>query len=195
MTIDNWAMLFDQMRICNKCSGRIDTREINSPFYPLGNINADVIFIGEAPGYQTRQKNGITFCGNRSGDYFLKICSKHGIHAGNSLFTNVVKCQAQYNRTPSIDEFLECGKYLDNEIELCKPLIIVAVGNSAIRHFDNKGTVSNYKGQLIKMPRYNCYFTAIYHPAYILRSELQRQYEVDIQWLKTNLDILLKEAK
>ena len=167
----DWATLQANLYACRACD-RCKTRQIDAPFFGLGNLNASVIFIGESPGFQTRQVNGITFCGNRSGDYLLEICAQFNIHAGNAYFTNVVKCQKKDNETPSDIEIEKCENFLREEIFLVKPKLIVCVGATALSWMLPGYTLNQmlYTIEKIKyLDEREVLVTAIPHPSYILR--------------------------
>ena len=138
---------------CKKCQ---TLRQIDSPFIGIGNFNANIMFIGERPGYQTRQRNGITFCGNKSGDFFLDNLATVGINFCNAYFTNIVKCQTDNNVVPTECEILNCITYLQKEIDLILPKMIVCVGKISEKY--------------MKLINTNSTILHILHPSFILRT-------------------------
>lgn len=191
-----WSKLHKEMHNCNKCS-RYPTRQLDTPFYGFGYLCSDIMFVAEGPGYQTRQKNGMVLCGNRSGDHFLHMMSINGFHFGNSYLTNVVKCQKMNNEKPSGAEIDKCSHFLETEIKYVDPLVIVAVGSVAIKYFfPSAYGVSKYIGNA-KL-REGRAITGVYHPAYILRkggkhpsSKLYQEYNTSFKKLQD----LLKKMK
>jgi len=140
-----------------------------------GSLNADMVFIGEAPGH-TEDKLGRPFVG-RAGkliDYYLNY---YGWDRKDIYITNVIKCKTPRNRAPSPSEISKCKEYLIDELNTIKPRIIVLFGNTAIATitgYDNKvkklaGKPFIYKNMLI---------IPMYHPSYMLRNkELIHIYE------------------
>jgi len=195
----NWSQLHRDMFKCNECTRR-PTRQIDAPFFGLGNLNADIMFVGESPGYQTRQLNGMVFCGNRSGDFLLEHMANNHLHFGNSFLTNVVRCQKKNNEKPNASEIEACHHFLDDEIKMVRPLLIVCVGGVALEYFTNTSTVTKFVG------KYKMYdgvaITAIYHPAYILRkggekktSLLYKEYDSSFKFIIKLLEHLRKKRK
>ncbi len=194
----NWSELHKEMYACDKCT-RHPTRQIQAPFFGLGNLNADLMFVGESPGRQTRQLNGITFCGNRSGDFLLDLMARNNLHAGNSFLNNIVRCQKKDNEKPNATEIETCHHFLDAEIEMVKPLVIVCVGGVALEYFTKTTSVTQFIGKYTTR-KDGIVVTAIYHPAYILRkggekmtSPLYKEYDKSFKFIIKLLDYLRKK--
>jgi len=177
------------MSECKECT-RHSTRQLDTPFFGIGNLNADIMFVGESPGYQTRQLNGITFCGNCSGDYFFDLLSEVKLHAGNCYITNVVKCQKANNEKPSSYEIGECKKYLDAEIKMVNPKIIVGVGSVAANAIcAGKTTFASLRRSIIRKQLHS--YTAVYHPAYLLRNShlnLHDEFISKLRFIKKEIE-------
>lgn len=150
----------------------------------LGNLNAKVLFVGEAPGrVDNPDLRHLPFVGNRSSDLLLDCIYDAWEHGYDDVFiTNVVKCNPPMNRKPADQEILACAGYLLAEIKLIQPKIIVALGRTAANFFGVKESLNtarfkeySWGGRLV-IPKY--------HPAAILRTgsfEAQLQYKWEIK--------------
>lgn len=98
----------------------------------MGDPNADLMFIGEGPGAE-EDKQGLPFVG-RSGKLLDKLISEEiGLTRDCCYIANVVKCRPPGNRDPKPDEIASCRPYLERQIELIGPLVIVTLGNFSSR--------------------------------------------------------------
>ena len=194
----NWSNLHKEMYACNKCT-RYQTRQINSCFFGFGNLNANLLLCGEGPGFQKRVLDCMTFSSNRSGDFLLDIMARNKLHFGNSYLTNVVKCQKKDNEKPSVSEINICHHFLDEEVKLVKPLLIVCIGGVALQYFTKTTSVSQFIGKYTTR-KDGIVVTAIYHPAYILRkggekmtSPFYKDYDKSFKFIIKLLDYLKKK--
>lgn len=149
---------------CDLCTTR--NHIVNS----YGNPNADIMFIGEAPGY-TEDRKGIPFVGKagQNLDKYLSICN---FNREDIYLSNILKCRPPNNRLPSVFEVNNCFPYLIQEINEVKPKIIVLLGNTAFTCFFNKGVPM--KAVLGKwIPLYNKLFIVAYHPSFVMRSDVK----------------------
>ena len=161
---------------CTKCPLH-ETR--NSVVFGVGNTNADLMFIGEAPGAD-EDAQGEPFVG-RAGQLLTQI-----IEAGMELkradvyIANVLKCRPPGNRNPEPDEVETCSPYLIRQIELIQPKVIVALGSFAAKMMlDTKVGITKLRGEF-----HECNIAGFrtlphkkppvvmptYHPAYLLRN-------------------------
>jgi len=130
-----------------------------------GNYNAEIMIIGEAPG-EEEDKQGRPFVG-RAGKVLDKMLEHIGLNRNDVFITNVVKCRPPENREPYDDEAKTCMQnYLEKQIELISPKIILLLGNVATRHLLGVKSVSNVRGKLIE--KEGRYYFATYHPAVAL---------------------------
>jgi len=114
---------------CKKCDlWRLRTR----PVPGAGNPNADVMFVGEAPGYWEDQK-GLPFVG-RAGKLLDELLSSVGLSREDVYITNIVKCRPPENRDPTDEEIRACAPYLDAQIDLIRPKVIVPLGRHSMRY-------------------------------------------------------------
>jgi len=131
-----------------------------------GNINAKIIFIGEAPG-RDEDKAGRPFVG-RSGKLLDELLAKIRLSRRDVWIGNVLKCRPPENRDPLNDEILACRPYLYKQIDLIKPKIVVTVGKYAMEYFLPKQKISEAHGKPFKLK--NLIIYPIYHPAAALRN-------------------------
>ncbi len=133
-----------------------------------GNINSNIIFIGEAPG-ATEDATGRPFVG-RAGELLTKMIENVLLIPRSSVYiANIVKCRPPNNRVPTAKEALTCKPYLDKQIEIIKPKLIVALGSTAYKYLTNDNiAISKARGHIINMQNYK--LIATYHPSYLLRN-------------------------
>lgn len=162
------ALSFEELREtvlnCQKC-GLCATR--TNVVFGTGNPNADLMFVGEAPG-QDEDIQGIPFVG-RAGQLLTKIIEAMGTTREDVFIANVLKCRPPQNRNPKPEEVAECEPYLLAQIARIQPKVIVALGTWAAQTLlktDRKisglrGVFHEYHGVRL-MPTF--------HPAYLLRN-------------------------
>ena len=127
-----------------------------------GSYSAEVVFVGEGPG-KTEDETGIPFCG-ASGKLLDKMLASIALSRDDVFITNIVKCRPPSNRDPLPDEKDICTlSYLDKQLELIAPKLIVTLGRHALTHFIPDLKISEVHGQ---PKRYkNRVYLALYHPA------------------------------
>ncbi|MEM6528898.1 MAG: uracil-DNA glycosylase [Chloroflexota bacterium] len=153
-----------------------------------GDPNADIMFIGEAPG-QYEDEQGVPFVG-RSGQYLNYLLDKIGLVRGNVFITNMVKCRPPGNRDPQKDELATCKNYLDEQVATIDPKVIILVGRISMAKYFPKGKISEIHGQPLYQDGRAYY--PIYHPAAALRNPpLKRDMEDDF----TTLLNVIEEVK
>jgi len=133
-----------------------------------GDLNADLMFIGEAPG-ATEDRLGKPFVG-RSGELLTKMIENVlQLKRDEVYITNIVKCRPTDNREPSATEAHTCQPFLLKQIELIRPKIIVALGGTAYYYLSGDDTpISKVRGALHNQNDYTLIPT--YHPSYLLRN-------------------------
>ncbi len=167
-----WLSLRAKVSQCVACQLH-ETR--TQTVFGAGNENADWMIIGEAPGYDEDQQ-GEPFVG-RAGLLLNEMLCALGLQRDDVFIANILKCRPPNNRNPSAQEALCCEPYLQQQIALVKPKIILSVGRvSAInvlkQPVDTKvgslrGKVHYYGEQAIPV-------VVVYHPAYLLRSPREK---------------------
>lgn len=133
-----------------------------------GNPNADLLFIGEAPG-ATEDSSGKPFVG-RSGELLTKMIENVlQISRSDVYITNIVKCRPPNNQVPTPTQAHTCQPYLLKQIELIKPKLIVTLGATAYHYLTGDETdISKIRGTVHKQDDYTIIPT--YHPSYLLRN-------------------------
>ncbi len=158
----------------------------NNLVFGNGSPNADLMFIGEGPGFD-EDKQGIPFVG-RAGQLLTKIIEAMKFKRENVYIANIVKCRPPNNRNPELDEMETCLPFLEKQIRAIQPKVIICLGKFAAQTILNtlkpisrlRGTMSEYKGIPV-MPTF--------HPAYLLRNpEAKKQVWADVQQVMNLLD-------
>lgn len=167
---------------CNKCQ-LASTR--TSIVFGEGNPAAGILVVGEGPG-ATEDETGRPFVG-RSGKLLDSIFASIDLNREKLFIANIVKCRPPNNRTPSLSESEICGKFLNQQIEIMKPGVIVALGASAARTLLGTRT-----GIGLLREEFHSYMDipvlVTYHPAALLRSPaLKRPVWEDMKRLKAFL--------
>lgn len=163
--IEVYQELLDVSAGCQGCRLRNTCRQV---VFGDGNIDTDIMFIGEGPG-KDEDEQGIPFVG-RAGKLLDKILEAAGFNRSEAFITNVVKCRPPGNRLPNPDEVKECRKFLEAQIRLIKPKIIVCLGAMACQTvIDPKARISQIRGRWFV--RDGIMIMATYHPAALLRNE------------------------
>ena len=123
----------EEIAICERC-GLCKGRKNAVP--GSGSANAEVLFIGEGPGHNENEQ-GLPFVGN-AGKFLTAMLNAAGYDRESVFITNVVKCRPPSNRDPLPDELASCAGFLDRQIEIIDPIIIVTLGRySMARYYDN----------------------------------------------------------
>ena len=159
--------LIDEVKLCKKCE--LSKTRIKTVFSD-GCEYAPVMFIGEAPG-KNEDEVGIPFIG-RAGQLLRKYLFEVGYKQEDFYIANTVKCRPPENRKPTPKEKEECYPYLEKQIELVDPEIIVLVGSTAMESFiKEKTTITKARGKIFeanvagKIRK----FFPVFHPSYLLR--------------------------
>ena len=132
-----------------------------------GSPTADLMFIGEGPGFH-EDKQGIPFVG-AAGQLLNRLLSEIGLAREDVYICNVVKCRPPGNRDPLPDEIEACNPYLERQLELVDPRVIVTLGNFATRVIlDRPVAISRVRGQ--RYPVDGRTVIPTFHPAAALRA-------------------------
>jgi uracil-DNA glycosylase family 4 len=144
--------------------------------FGAGNANADLMFVGEAPGAQ-EDKQGLPFVG-RAGQLLNQLLEEIGIQRSDVFITNVICCRPPGNRDPLPEEIEVCKPYLYKKIELIEPKVICTLGNFATKLLTGQPTgitkvhgrpqEREVAGRVIKL-------FPIFHPAAALRTDSVKQ--------------------
>jgi len=126
-----------------------------------GPSNADIMFIGEGPGFHENEQ-GRPFVG-AAGKYLDELLAKIGMHRSQVFIANVVKCRPPGNRDPMPDELEACRLYLERQIQVINPKVIVTLGRFSMANFLPNAKISSVHGQAMKVK--GRLVIAMYHPA------------------------------
>ena len=161
----DWARLREAVRTCTAC-GLCKQRK--QAVFGVGNESAEWLFVGEGPGAD-EDEQGDPFVG-QAGKLLDSMLAAIGIKRGREVYiANVVKCRPPGNRTPTLDEAQACAAFLDRQIDLIAPKIIVALGKTAATRL--LGTEASLASLRRKVHHYRGTPVVVtYHPAYLLRS-------------------------
>lgn len=159
----NWDELESACCSCTKCA--IGKKRTNCVF-GCGNKNADIMFIGEAPG-QSEDEQGIPFVG-KAGQHFNKFLEALGVERDDVYIANILKCRPEGNRDPLPEEQDNCIDFLREQVRLVQPRMIVCLGRiSAMRLINSDFKITREHGIFFKKGGFTV--TAVYHPAALLR--------------------------
>ncbi len=160
-----WRDFATDVDACTAC-GLYRGRKKSVP--GVGDPNADWLFVGEGPGAEEDAK-GEPFVG-QAGKLLDSMLAALGLaRAANVYIANVVKCRPPGNRTPEPAEAAACRPYLDRQIALLRPRVIVALGKSAATTLlDVDATIGSLRGRVHRYDGVPLVVT--YHPAYLLRN-------------------------
>jgi uracil-DNA glycosylase family 4 len=153
-----------EIKDCTKCPlGKTRTTFV----FGDGNENADILFIGEAPGAE-EDRTGIPFVG-RAGQLLNKLLTNIKIKREDVFIANILKCRPPGNRDPQPDEVEKCIPYLQKQIQMIQPKIIVALGRIAAQNLLN--TTNSLKQMRSRLWQYQGVDMIVtYHTAAILRN-------------------------
>ena len=179
------SQLHEEIALCTRC----DLAKHRTKAVPgEGAENAEIVFIGEAPGWHEDQQ-GRPFVGP-AGLYLAQLLTSIGLRRDQVYITNVVKSRPPGNRDPLPAEILACRPWLDRQIELIHPKMIVTLGRYAMTMFFQGKSISKIHGTAQK--RDNIIYYAMYHPAAALHQQSLR-HAIEEDMLK--IPSLLTEAK
>jgi len=168
---DDWSGLEMQVSGCKKCKLH-ETR--TQTVFGSGNRQADWLIIGEAPGAK-EDRQGEPFVGP-AGKLLTEMLLAAGFKRADVYIANILKCRPPGNRNPAPEEVACCHAYLQQQIALMQPQLILAVGGVAAHNLlqtDDK--VGQMRGKLYHYGNANIPLIVTYHPAYLLRSPLEKR--------------------
>ncbi|MGB5438705.1 MAG: uracil-DNA glycosylase [Gammaproteobacteria bacterium] len=167
----DWAELEKRVSGCSLC-GLQESR--TRTVFGTGNRNADWLVIGEAPGAD-EDRQGEPFVGP-AGQLLTAMLYAVGLQREDVYICNVLKCRPPGNRNPSRQEVEHCHAYLQRQIELVDPRLILAVGGVAANNLlDMNEKVGQLRGKAHAYGVRKIPLVVTYHPAYLLRSPLEKR--------------------
>ena len=162
----DWPALAACVADCTRCElSRTRTQTV----FGVGDRQARWLVIGEAPGAE-EDKRGEPFVG-RAGQLLNAMLAAIGLAREAVYIANILKCRPPQNRDPKPEEVLACRDYLDRQIELIQPTLILAVGRIAAQNLLKVDTpIGRMRGQLHHYGSRSIPVVVTYHPAYLLRT-------------------------
>lgn len=168
--------LREQIAVCTRCELH---RAATNPVPGDGSPNARILLIGEAPGFH-EDAQGKPFVGN-SGKFLTELLGKAGLTREDVFITNVVKHRPPGNRDPLPDEMAACAHYLEEQIEIINPDVIVTLGRFSLARYFPGERISKIHGQAKEIN--GRYIVPMYHPAAALHNGSLRP-EIEADFLK-----------
>ncbi|MBU1167776.1 uracil-DNA glycosylase [Patescibacteria group bacterium] len=163
---------------CEKCGL---SKERNKTVPGDGDPHADIVFIGEGPG-RNEDQQGLPFVG-AAGKLLSELMVGIGLERKDAFIANVVKCRPPGNRDPLPEEVEACWPYLEQQLKLIDPLLVVTLGRHSMNRFVPNKSISEAHGQAFRREIPNMgklVFFPIYHPAAALyRPQLKDEIVAD----------------
>ncbi len=150
--------LYKKIQACQKCilsQGRTQAVPGEGP------EAADIMFIGEGPGFH-EDRQGRPFVG-AAGNYLNELLEKIGLQREDVYITNVVKCRPPGNRDPQAEEIEACRAYLDCQIDLIRPRLVITLGRFSMQRYFPGASISRIHGQAKRVG--NVIYYPMFHPA------------------------------
>jgi len=169
---------------CTRC--KLHTLGRSQVVFGVGNPDADLMFVGEAPGAD-EDVQGIPFVG-RAGQLLTKIIEAIELKRDDVYIANVIKCRPPQNRNPEPDEVETCEPFLFRQIDLIKPKVIVALGKFAAQALlQSDAPISRLRGRVFDYR--GAKLVPTFHPAYLLRNpSSKREVWEDMKLVKKLLN-------
>ncbi len=179
--------LAEQIAECPKCDlSKTRTRAVPGE----GNPNADIVFIGEGPGFYEDQQ-ARPFVGP-AGKFLDELLTSIGLRRADVYIGNVIKCRPPNNRDPLPGEIIACKPWLDQQLEILKPRVIVTLGRFSMSRYFPGQAISRIHGQPRRID--DVTIVPMYHPAAALhQASLRHTIEDDFKKLPAILEEALQE--
>lgn len=177
-----WEALQQRCLQCRAC-GLAESR--TNVVFGMGTPDAEVLFVGEAPG-ASEDEQGLPFVG-RAGQLLDDMLQMIGLHRDRIYITNSIKCRPPQNRDPLNTEKEACAGYLQQQLQLMQPKIIVCLGRiSAMEMIKPDFKITQEHGQFFE--KNGVLMTALYHPAALLRDPAKKPDTfVDLKRLRAKI--------
>jgi DNA polymerase len=169
--LDDWSRLREEVSVCTQCDlHRTRTQTV----FGVGDESADWMIVGEAPGAE-EDRRGEPFVG-RAGKLLDEMLRAVGLGRDAVFIANTLKCRPPNNRDPAVNEAASCRAYLDRQISLISPKLILAVGRVAAQLLlGTDAPLGRLRGQRHYLDDGRIPVVVTYHPAYLLRSPSQKR--------------------
>jgi DNA polymerase len=167
---------------CQRC--KLAPKRTNLVF-GSGNPDAELVFVGEAPGYDEDQQ-GLPFVG-RAGQLLTKIIESISLKREDVYICNVLKCRPPENRNPEADEVASCNPFMKKQLAAIRPKIVCCLGTFAAQTvLQTPAPISRLRGKFFDMDGMRV--IATFHPAYLLRSpDKKREVWEDMKQIRAEL--------
>ena len=187
-----WEPLADEVRACTQCglhAGRTQT------VFGVGNRHAELLVVGEAPGAE-EDRQGEPFVG-RAGQLLNSMLRAMRAPRQTVYIANVLKCRPPGNRDPAPDEVRCCLPYLQRQIDLIAPVLMLAVGRIAAQSLLATDTpIGKLRGAVHRFGTRGTPLIVTYHPAYLLRSPSEKRKSwTDLRFVQRELARLRAPAR
>ncbi len=182
--------LANKVAQCTKCQELAETR--TQTVFCSGNPNSKIVFIGEAPGAD-EDEQGEVFVG-AAGQLLASILKSYNISREDVYFCNILKCRPPNNRTPTPEEANNCRPYLDLQLQLINPQIIVCLGVTATNYLlCVNQPITHMRGRWFKYQNkhVNADVLCTFHPSYLLHRDDDKSKQQIIE----DFDILMEYIK
>jgi DNA polymerase len=166
--VSELTKLYEEIAGCQRCQMLAQTRTKTVP--GEGPEHAEIMFIGEAPGFH-EDRQGRPFVG-AAGQFLNELLESIGMNRQDVYICNMLKCRPPQNRDPLPTELDNCRPYLDRQIALIKPKIILTLGRFAMSKFFTGAKISQIHGQPEK--RDGIVYIPLFHPAAALHQPRYR---------------------
>jgi uracil-DNA glycosylase family 4 len=155
--------------------------------FGVGNTSAKLMVIGEAPGFNEDQQ-GEPFVG-RAGQLLTSMLNAIGFAREDVYIANILKCRPPENRDPTAEEVATCTPFLNQQIAMIQPRLLLAVGRVAAHYLLNtKKSLESLRGQIHTLGEASAPLIVTYHPAYLLRSPSDKKKAyADLLFIKRTL--------
>ena len=183
-TLSDWNQLAENVKQCIACDLH-QTR--TQTVFGIGNPSADLLIIGEAPGFN-EDKQGEPFVG-RAGQLLTAMIKSIGFEREEVYIANILKCRPPQNRDPLPLEIETCTPFLDQQIKLIKPRLLLAVGRIAAHYLlKTKNSLESLRQKIHYYGENSTPLIVTYHPAYLLRNPIDKKKAyVDLQFTQRTL--------
>ncbi|MDR3264898.1 MAG: uracil-DNA glycosylase [Synergistaceae bacterium] len=172
-----WAELRSRVENCQRCElARTRARVV----FGQGTVDTPLVFVGEGPGAD-EDAEGLAFFG-KAGQLLTQILKAGGISREDVFITNVVKCRPPDNRTPAPEEMMRCGDFLEAQLLLLRPKILVCLGNTPTKWIlKTTEGITALRGRWLEWRGIDV--LPMFHPSYLLRNDSrQKGSPKDLTW-------------
>lgn len=152
------SQVAEEVSVCTKCMLH---HSRNKAVPGSGPANADIMFIGEGPGFHENQQ-GLPFVG-AAGRFLDELLESINLKRSDVFITNVVKCRPPGNRDPQAEELQACGEYLERQIQAINPKVIVTLGRFSMARYLPNAKISVVHGKPMRVK--GRLIVPMYHPA------------------------------